>query len=91
MSDLIPGGWTSFDFTLTPTAKDVFESVTQGLIGGRYTALAFATQVVTGTNFAFLCEVEYPSSSPEDNAVVMRIHQPLNGRPHLMSIVPVRP
>lgn len=91
MPDLAPGAWTPFEFTLTPTAKDVFEGVTQGMTGGRYTALAFATQVVAGTNYAFLCEVEYASASPQDNAVVVRIHQPLSGRPHLMSIVPVRP
>lgn len=91
MSERIPGGWTSFDFTLTPTAKDVFESVAQGLTGARYTPLAFASQIVAGTNFAFLCEVEYATGQSDENAVVVRIHQPLKGRPHLLSIVPVRP
>ena len=91
MSDLIPGGWTPFDFTLTPNAKDVFETVAQGLTGARYTALAFATQVVDGTHYAFLCEVDHASGDNTENAVVVRIHQPLKGRPQLLSITPVRP
>ena len=91
MSERIVGGWTSFDFTLTPQAKDALETALQGLVGARYTPLAFASQVVAGTNYAFLCEAEYTTDYPNENAVMVRVYQPITGRAHLVSITAIRP
>lgn len=91
MSASTPGGWTSFDFTLTPHAKDAFETALHGLMGIHCVPIAFASQAVNGTNFAFLCEAEYASGHPDENVVVVRIHQPTEGLAHLVSITPIHP
>ena len=47
------GGWTKFSI-LTDEAKKVFHDVKKPL-GVIYTPFAFATQVVAGINYCFLC------------------------------------
>lgn len=69
--------WSSFDFTLSPEAKHVFEEATVGLLGVKYTPFAFATQVVAGIGYAFLCEGVAPTRSPNSSVVKIRIYQPL--------------
>ena len=85
------GGWSNFDFTLTPQAKDVFETAMSPLFGAKYTPLAFASQVVAGTNYCFLCEVQYATPFPDENTVKVYIHQPQSGRPTHYRIIPIHP
>jgi len=87
----IPGTWSSFDFTLTPQAKDVFETVLNDLVGVTYTPFAFASQYVSGTNYAFLCDIPNARSYPPENVVIVRIFEPQKGKPSLVSIVPIQP
>lgn len=92
MSNRIPvGEWSKFDFTLTPQAKDVFETAMPPLFGAKYTPLAFASQVVAGTNYCFLCEVEYATPFPDENAVKIYVYQPSDAPPHHYRIVPISP
>lgn len=91
MSASTPAGWTSFDFTLTPQAKDAFETAMQGVMGFQCIPIAFASQAVTGTNYAFLCEAEYLTGYPNENVVVVRVHEPREGLAHLASITTVHP
>ena len=92
MSNPVPvSGWSNFDFTLTPLAKDVFETAMQPLPGAKYTPLAFASQVAAGTNYCFLCDVQYPTAFPDGNAVKIYIYQPLDGKPLPYWIVPITP
>lgn len=85
------GGWSPFDFTLTPDAKHVFDSAFDGLLGVRYTPFAFATQIVNGTNYSFLCEAHYVTRYPAENAVAAEVYKPLEGKPHVVSIRPISP
>jgi hypothetical protein len=71
-----PGDWTSFDFTLSPLAKYVFESATSRLAGQKYTPFAFATRGLAGTHFAFLCEAHSVAADPINNVLKVHIFQP---------------
>jgi hypothetical protein len=90
-NSVLVGNWSHFDFTLTPQAKDAFETAMQPLFGARYTPLAFASQVVAGTNYCFLCDVQYATPFPDENAVKVYIYQPSDGKPHHYRIVPISP
>ena len=91
MSTQIPGGWSDFSFTLTPEATAVFKAALTGLVGVVYTPLAFATQVVAGLNYCFLCEgkVVIPSN-PEFPALVY-IYKHFEGAPHITEISRINP
>ena len=91
MTEQMPGGWSNWNFELTPDAKKVFEKALQGFVGVAYTPLAFATQVVAGENYCFLCKgkVVYPDA-PEFPAKVY-IYQPLKGDPHITEIKKIKP
>lgn len=91
MSNQVLGGWSNFDFTLTPQAKDSFEAAMSPLFGAQYTPLAFASQVVAGINYCFICEVQYATLPTNENAVLVYIYQPLDGRPHHYRIIPISP
>ena len=93
MSTQLPGGWSSFDFTLSPEAKHVLETAVAGLLGVKYTAFAFATQVVAGTHYSFLCEAISVTRSPSTHVVKMRIFQSLDSKqaPTIVSIETIAP
>ncbi|GMV30118.1 MAG: hypothetical protein AMXMBFR59_22430 [Rhodanobacteraceae bacterium] len=91
MATQIPGGWSNFDFTLSPEAKNVFDTAFDGLLGVKYTPFAFATQIVNGTNYSFLCEAQYMTRYPVENAVAAEVYQPLEGKPHIVAIRPISP
>ncbi|AVS61071.1 hypothetical protein C8241_04505 [Paracidovorax avenae] len=84
------GAWTPFNFDLTADAKQVLEEATP--LGVKYTPLAFATQVVAGTNYSYLSKAEtvvVPEAALR--VVVIRVHKPLSGKPYVTSIVEVNP
>lgn len=91
MSDVIPGGWTGFNFTIPPEAQKVFDAALHGFSGVDYTPIAVASQVVAGSNYCFLCKAKavYPNA-PEFVAKVY-IYQPLQGAPHITHIERVQP
>lgn len=91
MARQIPGGWSDFDFTLSPEARSVFDYATSPLLGAKYTPFAFATQVSDGIDYAFLCEAEYVTRYPNENAVNLRVYQPPGGKAHIVSIRPILP
>lgn len=85
------GGWSSFSFTITPEAKKVFEQALKGLVGVRYTPLAFATQVVAGLNYCFLCEGQVVSPENPEFAALIYIYAPPGGDPHITGITRINP
>lgn len=81
----IPGGWTEFNFTISAKAKAVFDTALKDFCGVGYDPLAFATQVVKGTNYCFLCKATVISEEPYDLFVAkVYIYQPLDGPPCLI-------
>ena len=73
----IAGGWSDWNFNLTQEAIQVFSAI--HLIGVDYTAIAFATQVLAGTNYAFLCEAQPLIADQLVDPVVMHVYQSLSG------------
>ncbi len=85
----IPDGWTGFDFTLTPDAKDAFDSAAASLQCVKYTPIAFATQEAAGTHYSFLCEAEPHTQEAAISLVKMRIFRPLECRDHPIEVKPI--
>lgn len=87
------GGWTAWHATLTEEAKAVFKQAMEGFVGVGYTPQAFATQVVAGTNYCFLCQGTPAYLNPPDLVAKVYIYQPLptQGAPHLVQIVQIQP
>lgn len=83
----IVGGWTGFNFHISPEALKVFETALHGFVGVHFKPLAAATQVVAGTNYCFLCEAApvYPRAT--HYAAKVYIYQPLEGHPHITQII----
>jgi hypothetical protein len=92
MSTGIAGGWTNFVNPLTADAKHVFEEAVT-LLGVSYQPFAFATQVVAGTNYCFLCTTTVVTPEKTQGAAKVYVLQPLpgQGKPHITEIVQVVP
>jgi hypothetical protein len=80
------GGWTPFSTKIPDDVLAVFKKSFAGFVGVNYTPLAFASQVVAGTNFKFFCNAKgvYPGALNE--AAMVTIFRPLQGDPHITSI-----
>jgi hypothetical protein len=91
MTEAMVGGWSIFSSEITKEAKDVFETALKGLVGVDYSPVAFATQVVSGTNYSFFCNAKavYPDA-PNQGAIV-DIYKPLDGQAHLREIRTIKP
>ncbi len=91
MAKAMPGAWSAWSFKLTPEAQKVFAAALSGLVGVKYTPMAFATQIVAGTNYCFLCEAKgvYPGAT--SFPALVYIYLPLTGAPHITSITEIKP
>lgn len=86
----ITGAWTAWH-PLTPQAEQVFKTAIHGLVGTSYTPLGFASQIVAGTNYAFLCQGKPAYLNPPETFVVIYVFQPLQGEPHITKIEQISP
>lgn len=92
MSNPMPGGWSAWNTVVTPEAEKVFQEVTRRLLGVRYKPLAFASQVVAGLNYCFLCETESVTLDPARGFAKLYVFAPLEGgEPILTKISPIEP
>ena len=85
------GGWSDFNFTVSPEARKVFDQTMKHLVGVKYTALAFATQVVSGLNYCFLCEGQVVTPGQPEFAALIYVYAPLKGDPHITRIERINP
>ncbi len=83
------GGWTlTEDASLTKEAQGAFDKAMEGLVGVNYAPLALlGTQLVSGTNYCFLCEatVVYPNAQPY--YAIVTVYQDLQGKAEVKNIV----
>lgn len=90
----LSGGW-QVNSECAPAKLDsdvqaVFDNALEGFTGASYTPAALlATQLVSGTNYAFLCSQELVTAEPVYNFAVVTIYQPLDGDPSIQSICPI--
>ena len=83
------GGWTlTEDAAVTAEAGSAFEKATEGLLGVDYTPLALlGTQLVSGTNYCFLCEAATVSPGAQPYYAVVSVYQDLQGQAEILNIV----
>ena len=83
------GGWTlSEDGAVTDEAQAAFDKALDGLVGVSYQTVALlGTQLVSGTNYSFLCEaaVVYPDAQPY--YAVVTVYENLQGEAEIRNIV----
>ena len=89
----IPGGYSDWSFRLTPDAIKVFNEATKKLMGVQYEPIAFASQVVAGTNYTFLAKSHPVIPNPPMGVCKIHIFAPLpnQGVIELGAIDPIDP
>ena len=90
-AETLSGGWTpSADPAVTEELKAVFDKGTETLTGVSYFPVAYlGSQVVAGTNHAFLCQAvtAYPGSLDTHPAYAMvYLYEDLSGGVSILSI-----
>jgi len=87
MATTLPGAYTDWQFPVTPEASDVFKAAFQGFCGAQYSPLAFATQLVAGTKYAFLVQGQIVIPGEPKRVAVVHIIKPLQeGKPYILEI-----
>ena len=87
-AEQLSGGWTpSADPAVTEELQAVFDKGMEKLVGVNYTPAAYlGSQVVAGTNHAFLCQaaVVYPGAEPY--YVIVYLYEDLQGNVSVLNI-----
>lgn len=81
---MLCGGWTEFR-GLTPEEEKMFQK-TMTLDGVGYNPFAVATQVVSGTNYKFLCNATTITNPPSLFLAQVVIYAPVDGDPMITTI-----
>ena len=84
----VDGSWQKTDTPeVTDEAKKVFESAASELTGATLTPLGLlATQVVSGTNYCFVCEQIATVPNPEASYVIAYVYASLDGKTEITEI-----
>ncbi len=82
------GGWqTAEDSTVTEELQAIFDKGMEGLVGVGYTPVAYlGSQVVAGTNHAFLCRAVTVVPDAVPRWTVVFLYEDLQGNVSLMNI-----
>ena len=81
----LTGGWSE-PRPLTMQDRKIFAEAVGGMVGATYTPHLVSTQVVSGTNYAFLCGMRSATRSAEVGFAVVLAHKPLSGKVQLIDI-----
>ena len=83
------GGWTlTEDAAVTEAAQGAFDKALEGLVGVNYTPVALlGTQLVSGTNYCFLCEAAVVVPDAQPYYVIVTVYQDLQGKAEVKNIV----
>ena len=88
---LLMGGWAAAEDTaLTDDMLAMVDTALKGLLGVDYEpVLLLGTQVVAGTNYAFLCRAQVVAPDARPYWAVLYLYQDLEGNVSVMDIVPL--
>lgn len=78
------GGYTPFR-KLEKEDETLFTQV-MTLSGVDYKPVAVATQIVSGTNYCFLCEAKPLVHEPNPYNALIKVYKPLNDKPVIVEI-----
>ncbi|MCD7899767.1 MAG: hypothetical protein LUH22_07815 [Bacteroides sp.] len=95
MENQLCGGYTAFRPITSDEEelKELFKKIVGPIVGAKHVPMAVASQVVRGTNYAFLCLSKVVRPDAEEYNTLVIIHQPLpdeNEPPTLMEIRTVK-
>lgn len=90
----ITGGWKMneefAEAKIPENAKDAFDKAFEGYVGAAYTPVAYlGSQVVAGTNYAFLCSTTLVTAQPVTKLTVVKIYKDLSGNCSVLKITDV--
>ncbi|MBR4164303.1 MAG: hypothetical protein IKR11_12335 [Solobacterium sp.] len=90
-AETVSGGWTITDsLTVTEEAQNAFDKAMENLTGVNYTPLGLlGTQLVSGTNYCFICEASVVIPDPVPYYAVVSVYQNLQGEAQILNIVPL--
>ncbi len=82
-------GWTVTEgAALTEEAQSAFDKATESLMGVDYTPLALlGTQLVSGTNYCFLCEAAVVAPDAQPYYSIVSVYQDTQGKAEVKNIV----
>ena len=85
----LEGGWRHReDMNLSKEDIQLFDKALEGLVGVNYSPIAvLASQIVAGTNYAYLCEATPAVLDPEPFYAVVVIYEDLSGNTEISDIV----
>ncbi len=88
IGDNIVGGWQTADSTqMTDDLRAIFEAAMNGQVGVDYEPLALlATQVVSGTNYCFLCKAAAVTPEATPKYTLVYIYQKLDGSAEILNV-----
>ena len=83
------GGWTiTQSAELSETAQSAFDKAMETLVGVNYTPVALlGTQIVSGTNYCFLCEAAVVSPDAQPYYAIVSVYEDLQGSASVLNIV----
>ncbi len=91
----VVGGWavnTDTAPSLSDEDKEIFEAATEKLMGVNYVPVSvLATQVVSGTNRAYLCTGTVVAPDEEASWHTISVYSPLSGDPEVIGIFDLDP
>ena len=91
--DQLMGGWQVFNGTTpayTDDEKAVFDQAIAGLVGMNYELVrVLGTQLVSGTNYAFLARGPTVTANPSSAWYVLIVYQDLSGNVSLTAVNPI--
>ena len=74
-------------YSLPAKAFSAYEKASEGLVGVEYTPIALlATQLVSGTNYRFLCNGTTVTAEPVTSLYVMEVYEDLDGNAKITAI-----
>ncbi|MBR0354660.1 MAG: hypothetical protein IJK35_04765 [Oscillospiraceae bacterium] len=84
----VTGGWSAAEsIELSEEAREAFEKAMEGLTGVDYEPLALiGTQLVSGTNYAILCEARAVAPDAQPYYAVVFVYRDLQGGAKLLKI-----
>ncbi len=84
----VTGGWTpAEDFTVTEERQAIFDKGMEGLLGVGYTPVAYlGSQVVAGTNHAFLCQSKVVAPDTAPFFTIVYLYEDLQGNVRILNI-----
>lgn len=87
----LAGGFTTYmdneEAKLPAEVKEAFDKAMEGYTGAGFKVIGFlGTQVVSGTNYAFLCEKTLVTADPVSSISVVKVYVDLEGKAEVLDV-----